>query len=63
MKYIIDEQKLINLIQSDWELNILYNHGVDNWEGYGQEDYEEEFTGKDIVKFIEENFEKLESEE
>lgn len=61
MKYIIDEEYLIKLIASDWELNNLYNYGVDNWEGYGEIDEDDKFTKQDIEKYIKENFKPLES--
>ena len=34
-KYIIYEDELLNLIESDMRLCALVNGGVDNWEWYG----------------------------
>lgn len=62
MKYIIDEETLIKLIANDWELTNLYNYGVDNWEGYGEIDEDDEFTKKDVTDYIKENFKVLEKE-
>lgn len=61
MKYIIDEKDLIKLLASDWELNNLYNYGVDNWEGYGEIDEDDKFTKQDIEKYIKDNFKSLET--
>lgn len=61
-KYEIDEKELIELISSDWELNILKNNGVDNWEGYQEIDEEAEFDEKDVLDYIKESY-KLINEE
>lgn len=61
-KYEIDEKELIELITSDWELNILKNNGVDNWGGFQEIDEEDEFDEEDVLDFIEENY-KLINEE
>lgn len=58
----IDEETLIKLIASDWELNNLYNYGVDNWEGFSEIDEDDLFTKQDIEKYIKENFTELEGE-
>lgn len=31
----ITEKEYLELLKSDRELNALYAHGVDNWDGYG----------------------------
>ena len=61
-KYEIDEKELIELITSDWELNILKNNGVDNWGGFQEVDEDDDFDEKDVLDFIEENY-KLINEE
>ena len=61
MKYIIDEKDLYDLISASWELNNLYNYGVDNWEGYGEIDEDDKFSPKDVTDYIKENFKSLES--
>lgn len=63
MKYIIDEKDLYDLISDSWELNNLYNSGVDNWEGYGEIDEDDEFSPKDVTDYIKEKFKLLESKE
>lgn len=63
MKYIIDEEQLIKLIASDWELNNLYNYGVDNWEGMCEISDDDMFTKQDIEKYIKDNFETLDKGE
>ena len=60
--FIIDEETLIKLIASDWELNNLYNYGVDNWEGMYEISDDDRFTKQDIEKYIKENFTELEGE-
>lgn len=59
MKYIIDEKDLYDLIIASWELNLLYNYGVDNWEGYGEYDEDDRFSPKDVTDYIKENFKTL----
>lgn len=41
-KYIIDEETLKQLIEDSRELTRLINNGVDNWEGYGEDDCNED---------------------
>lgn len=41
-QYIISEEDLKSLINDSWELTRLINNGVDNWEGYYEEDEENE---------------------
>ena len=62
MEYIIEEKDLYDLISAAWELNNLYNYGVDNWEGYGEIDEDDRFSPKDVTDYIKENFKKLESQ-
>ena len=61
MKYIIDEKELTKLLASYWELNNLYNYGVDNWEGMSEIDEDDKFTAQDVSNYIKENYEKFES--
>ena len=61
-KYEIDEKELIELIISDWELNILKNNGVDNWGGFQEIDEEDEFDEEDVLDFIEENYKLINAE-
>ena len=35
-KYILTENELLVLLESDVECNALYNGGVDNWQWYGE---------------------------
>lgn len=54
MKYIIDEKDLKDLINDSWELTRLINLGVDNWEGYyEEEEYNDEV---DIDEYIKNKF-------
>ena len=61
MKYIISESQLIDLLKDRDKLELLENYGVDNWEGYGMwnedEDYEEP-DYKSYVEYVKENFER-----
>lgn len=57
MKYIIDEENLIGLLEDRDKLNRLECNGVDNWEGYDMYDGWEE---PDYEKYIKENFKKAE---
>ena len=62
MKYIISESQLIDLLKDRDKLELLENYGVDNWEGYGMwnedEDYEEP-DYKSYVEYVKENFERV----
>lgn len=42
-KYIIDEERLYELLKSKQKLQELQNAGIDNWEGYdiAFEDYDD----------------------
>jgi len=55
-KYEIDEKELIELISSDWELNILKKNGVDNWHFY------QEIEEEDVLDFIEGNYKVINEE-
>lgn len=57
MKYIIDEENLIGLLEDRDKLNRLECNGVDNWAGYDMYDDWEE---PDYEKYIKENFKKVE---
>ena len=61
-KYEIDEKELIELISSDWELNILKKNGVDNWRFYQEIEEEDEFEEEDVLDFIEENYKVINEE-
>ena len=56
-RYAIDKDELKKLIEDSWELNRLINNGVDNWEGYYEEDIEEENIDAD--KYIQANYEEV----
>lgn len=62
MKYIISESQLIDLLKDRDKLELLENYGVDNWEGYGMwnedENYEEP-DYKSYVEYVKENFERV----
>lgn len=51
-QYIISEKDLKGLINDSWELTRLINNGVDNWEGYYEEDEENDndITPDDYIK-------------
>ena len=61
-KYIISEDELLELLASCWELNNLYNYGVDNWEGMYEISDDDRFTKQDVEKYIKDNFEELKEE-
>ena len=61
MKYIIDEENLKELIEDSWELTRLINNGVDNWEGYGLEDEDDDDITVD--DYIKENYKTLDMED
>ena len=51
--YIISEKELKQLIEDSWELNRLINNGVDNWEGYYEQDEmnaDEDITPEEYIK-------------
>ena len=61
-KYEIDEKELIELITSDWELNILKKNGVDNWHFYQEIEEDDEFEEEDVLDFIEGNYKVINEE-
>ena len=52
MKYIIDEEELIGLLEDRATLDRLECNGVDNWDGYDMYD-------DDYEKYVKENYEKV----
>ena len=56
MRYIIDEDVLLYLLEKETILTILENNGVDNWIGYNYNSQEIESIAKEEIKsFKQEN--------
>ena len=57
--YIISEESLKQLIEDSWELTRLINNGVDNWEGYYEQDEMDEDEDITPEEFIKNNFKEV----
>lgn len=55
MKYIVDEKRLVQLLEAEELLNNLMAHGVDNWDGWyaWEEEEEDRDIKEDLQKFPE----------
>ena len=60
--YIISEETLKELLEDSWELTRLINNGVDNWQGY----YEDDEMNEDdisVEEYIKNNFKEISENE
>lgn len=57
MKYIIDEEELIGLLEDRATLDRLECNGVDNWDGYDM--YDDDYEEVDYEKYVKENYKKV----
>lgn len=60
--YIVSEEILRKMLEDSWELTRLINNGVDNWQGY----YEDDEMNEDdisVEEYIKNNFKEVSENE